>query len=390
MACGYHSVFAALSLSLALTGCAVGAEDEAGSDEADSMSQAIGDPCSYAKLGNGFYCARALVPGSPDAELRFCSQGVTTQKVSCTWGCRSMPDGMPDQCHADPCQKAALGDGKYCAASLSRTGNKLHTCQAGKTSQVVECASGCQVMPPGVNDQCAAGSSTPPASDPCANAKYGDGDYCPQNLPGAAASTLYSCKAGKTANKTVCSAGCQAMPAGTNDVCKTAAGSESAARLARAQSWVNVGMYYCGGVNWGTDYICGGTCKRPGAMDRPEWNVYRSDCSGFISFVWQLSSSGGGRRTWEFAPFNTAVSYEINASELQTGDALNTTIGDVYSQHIMLFAGWVDKSKGLARIIDEANCSADIVDATRTLTFLGGSRVYVSGRSHQYAAIRKK
>src|SRR4051794_21601070 len=53
--------------------------------------------------------------------------------------------------------------------------------------------------------------------------------------------------------------------------------------LARARTWIDVGMPYCGGPNGGKDVICGGTCTRSGSAKSAEWDKYRSDCSGFVS-----------------------------------------------------------------------------------------------------------
>jgi hypothetical protein len=51
-------------------------------------------------------------------------------------------------------------------------------------------------------------------------------------------------------------------------------------------------MPYCGGVNGGTDYICGGTCYRSGAGNTAQWNVYRTDCSGLVSWAWGVPGPG--------------------------------------------------------------------------------------------------
>merc|ERR1712098_929479 len=45
---------------------------------------------------------------------------------------------------------------------------------------------------------------------------------------------------------------------------------------------------------------------------------YREDCSGFVSFIWDLSNSGGGLRTDGLHEVSTS----IDASALQTGDIM--------------------------------------------------------------------
>ncbi len=162
-------------------------------------------------------------------------------------------------------------------------------------------------------------------------------------------------------------------------------GTTSTAAVTRASSWVSAAVPYCGGVNFGTDAICGGTCERTGAADNSAWNSYRSDCSGFVSYSWGLAAPG--LTTSGFAPFDTSVSSEIDADELQPGDALNS----VPEQHIVLFAGWADKSAGQANIIEEYDCDHDATAHVLTLEFsAGSSSVYIPDWAPQsYRAIRK-
>ncbi len=118
--------------------------------------------------------------------------------------------------------------------------------------------------------------------------------------------------------------------------------------VARAQQWVDVQVPYCQAPNHARDYDaeCSMTCTRP---DNAEWDPYRSDCSGFVSFAWGLPSPG--RTTKTFAPFDTTVSMEIPATELVPGDAVNN------DHHMMLFKGWV--VPGVQAIfMDEPGCSS--------------------------------
>ena len=118
--------------------------------------------------------------------------------------------------------------------------------------------------------------------------------------------------------------------------------------LARARLWIDADMPYCGGPNGGSDVICGGTCSRTGAAKSVEWDKYRSDCSGFVSWSWGLAAPGETTRT--LAPYETKVSTLITVEELQPGDALNGT------GHVMLFGGWADKAAGKALILQESRC----------------------------------
>ncbi len=61
------------------------------------------------------------------------------------------------------------------------------------------------------------------STDPCAAAA--NGDYCgaSSQFTGGTKGTLYTCKGGATASKTVCPNGCKVMPPGQPDVCAPAA-----------------------------------------------------------------------------------------------------------------------------------------------------------------------
>jgi hypothetical protein len=118
--------------------------------------------------------------------------------------------------------------------------------------------------------------------------------------------------------------------------------------LARARLWIAAKMPYCGGPNGGHDVICGGTCERTGTAEKPEWDPYRSDCSGFVSWSWALPAPGRTTRT--LAPYDTSVSVLINVDDLQPGDALNN------NEHVMLWGGWTDKAAGKATVLEESNC----------------------------------
>jgi hypothetical protein len=118
--------------------------------------------------------------------------------------------------------------------------------------------------------------------------------------------------------------------------------------LARAREWIDAKMPYCGGPNGGKDLICGGTCVREGTAKSAEWDKYRSDCSGFVSWSWGLPPPG--RTTSTLAPYDATASSVIPVADLDPGDALNG------KGHVMLWGGWVDEKAGKALILQESRC----------------------------------
>jgi hypothetical protein len=134
----------------------------------------------------------------------------------------------------------------------------------------------------------------------------------------------------------------------------------------RAREWVTAQVPYCGGPNGGNDVLCGGTCTRSGDAANPDWDAYRSDCSGLVSFAWQLPPPG--HITSGFAPFATDVSDVIAVADLQPGDALNN------DTHVMLFAAWKDDAKTQATIIQESDCGKVANETTVELTYADGDQ----------------
>src|SRR5437016_1896449 len=61
--------------------------------------------------------------------------------------------------------------------------------------------------------------------------------------------------------------------------------------IARAMLWVDAMLHYCQAPNHQRDYdaACPTTCDR---QDNVDWDPYRSDCSGFVSWAWGLPAPG--------------------------------------------------------------------------------------------------
>jgi hypothetical protein len=145
-------------------------------------------------------------------------------------------------------------------------------------------------------------------------------------------------------------AACSGAPP-ASDPGGTATSSEDLTRggaVARAQQWVNAQLAYCQSPNHQRDYdpSCSSVCNR---TDDPAWDAYRSDCSGLVSWAWDLPAPG--RVTTGFAPFVDDITSAIAASDLQPGDAVNN------SDHVMLFEAWVTQDQ-VATFIEEPGCSS--------------------------------
>lgn len=155
-----------------------------------------------------------------------------------------------------------------------------------------------------------------------------------------------------------CSSGPEATPHGEFPVPHEHTGTASEALssitrsevIAYAEQWAAVKLPYCQSPNGKADpdTACSPTCQR---MSNAQWDPYRSDCSGFVSWGWQLPAPG--RVTSEFAPFDTAVSEAIQCTDMKPGDAANRDSGG----HMVLFKKWVTPGKE-AVFIEEPGCSS--------------------------------
>ncbi|MER6135196.1 hypothetical protein [Streptomyces sp. NPDC001815] len=77
-------------------------------------------------------------------------------------------------------------------------------------------------------------------------------------------------------------------------------------------------------------------------------DTYRTDCSGFVSMAWHLTTS----KTTVSLP---DVSTQISKADLRPGDALNDS-----GTHVVLFAGWKDQDAGTFYYYSEGSPSSDM------------------------------
>lgn len=146
--------------------------------------------------------------------------------------------------------------------------------------------------------------------------------------------------------------------------------------LARAQEWVDKRVPYCGGVRGGSDVLCGGTCNRPAAA----WDGYRSDCSGYVSWAWQIPDvpttyvyidDRGGENGWVTVPIDDA----------QPGDAL------VSETHIKLLSKVV--GAGAMEIYEESDCGLVAARRTQNITRTDRTHFLFAGDNRAYHVIRR-
>lgn len=131
--------------------------------------------------------------------------------------------------------------------------------------------------------------------------------------------------------------------------------------VSRGWEWVNAGVPYCGAAKGGADGICGGTCVRTGSAANPLWDPYRSDCSGFVSWAWQLPAPGYTTAT---LPSSATA---IAGPTLAPGDAL------LGGGHVVLFDSWQDKAAGKALLLHEPSCGLTAKAETATLSTVANS-----------------
>ena len=167
--------------------------------------------------GDGLYCGGNGVSGDPGT-LYACGGGKLATSQVCPHGCQKMSAGTNDQCAAAPSGPSPAscpsGDGLYCGGNgVSGDASTLYQCTGGNLTVAQSCSNGCQKMPAGTNDQCAAPPPPPPS---CPS---GNGLYCGNDGVGGDSNTLYQCTGGSLSPVSLCAQGCTTMPAGTNDQC---------------------------------------------------------------------------------------------------------------------------------------------------------------------------
>jgi hypothetical protein len=152
--------------------------------------------------------------------------------------------------------------------------------------------------------------------------------------------------------------------------------------MARANDYMTHDILYCGGTRGGYDgehcwYDRADTCDRTPAG---AWENYRSDCSGFVSYVWQITddpttptydSDRGGSVGWT----------TISIADLREGDALVT------DGHIKLYGG--ASGSDAATIYEQYTCNRVGRKNVQSYAWKTAEHVGFYGDSRSYHAIRR-
>jgi len=276
-----------------------------------------------------------------------------------------------------------VSSGTHCHYNgVSGTCQSRAQCGSGVFTASSAGATGCEALPNGVD--CCTHPSAPAPSPPHNNP--------PPPTPGGHPCS-YSGKPGTCTTQGQCNklwtssahgaTGCQALAANI-ECCTdhpTTTGLSARAVLDRAYEWVAAKLPYCqspNGVRDG-DASCARVCTR---QHNAQWDPYRSDCSGFVSWAWGLPPPG--RTTYGFAPAQSDVTHVIQATDLAPGDAVN-----LWSEHIMLFVRWVSHPH-TAVFYEEPGCSSRTPYAHEVTTSvsISGSSIHVSWNGMTFQAIR--
>jgi hypothetical protein len=101
----------------------------------------------------GYYCGGEKLEGAPDTLYRCNDDAPPTLMAKCANGCAVSPPGKDDAClPPSPC----VVGGTYCGGDkINGDPDVLYRCGSNDAITIVErCANGCQVNPPGQDDDC--------------------------------------------------------------------------------------------------------------------------------------------------------------------------------------------------------------------------------------------
>lgn len=172
-------------------------------------------------------------------------------------------------------------------------------------------------------------------------------------------------------------AGCASDATGEGDTASSEDEISASDIMARANDYLTHDIVYCGGPRGGVDETgCGeGVCEQPIGP----WDGYRSDCSGFVSYVWQIPSDPD-TATYSYDQAGGQGWSTIPIDDLRAGDAV------VAQGHIKLFSSF--QGTNAALIYEEYDCNR-IAHKKVQGFYRSGSEILFDGDSRPYHAIRR-
>ena len=97
---------------------------------------------------------------------------------------------------------------------------------------------------------------------------------------------------------------------------------------------------------------------------------YRTDCSGFVSMAWGLTDSSGRKVSANTSSLWNYSRRLSSPDELLPGDAVNSSTSNGVTggaNHVVLFVGWIDKSKRIFKAYEEKGTAYGTVESTLSL-----------------------
>ena len=235
-----------------------------------------------ARADAGFCSGKASGYWCDGNDLVLCSGGAVASKSSCPSGCQSMPPGVNDQCAGGSGFCSGKASGYWC------DGSDLVLCSGGSVSSKQHCDDGCKENPPGTNDECKQAAPTGFCSGK-ASGYWCDG------------SDLVLCSGGSVSSKQHCDDGCKENPPGTNDECKQAAPTGFCSGKANGLWCDGSDLVSCSGGQVSSKQHCDDGCQEnpPGTNDACKQAAPTGFCSGKANGLWcdgdvLVTCSGGG------------------------------------------------------------------------------------------------
>ncbi|MEO8878248.1 MAG: hypothetical protein ABI461_21825, partial [Polyangiaceae bacterium] len=153
--------------------------------------------------------------------------------------------------------------------------------------------------------------------------------------------------------------------------------------IARADAYVAANVLYCqapAGQEYNDSEACYPGVACPDPSPAKPWHDYRTDCSGFVSYVWQIPSDPD-TSTFSYDESGSQGWSSIALADLRGGDAI------VAEGHIKLFSKY--EGANAMEIYEEYDCNKHGRKTTQGFSRIGGERILIDGDDRPYHGIRR-